>query len=493
MDIEVDVSNGMPYFNMVGMLSMEIKEAKERIRAALKNSGYELKPSRITVNLSPADKRKEGTLFDLPIAFAILKAAGLISQCSFEEMLVIGELGLSGEVKPVNGILPILMMAKRMGFKRCVLPSGNISETEFVKDIEVIPVDNLKQAVRYVINGEKCKVQSDLSVKALKVSENNGPDFSDIHGHRMAKRAAEIAAAGNHNLLMVGPPGSGKSMIAGRISSIMPTLTYEERIGISTIYSVCGLLKDGNAVTKRPYRAPHHTITVQGMTGGGRYPRPGELSLASGGVLFLDELPEFNPLVIDTLRQPLENKKITLVRASGKYEFAADCMLVAAMNPCKCGYYPDRNRCTCTDDEVRKYMGRISGAILDRMDICVEVPRTEYRELIERNNEECSADIRSRVERAVNIQKERYMGTDIRNNASLSSKKTEIYCKLDKSGTELIKRAFDKFKMSTRGYYKILKVARTIADLAGEKDIKREHVQESVIYRTFDAATYGGR
>lgn len=318
-------------------------------------------------------------------------------------------------------------------------------------------------------------------------------DFNEIHGNNMAKRAAEIAAAGNHNLLMSGPPGSGKSMIAGRISSIMPKLSYEEKIEISTIYSVCGLLKESGGVNSRPFRAPHHTITLQGMTGGGRYPKPGEISLANGGVLFLDELPEFNQSVIDALRQPLENKKITLVRASGKYEFAADCMLVAAMNPCKCGFYPDRNRCRCTDDEVRKYMGKISGAILDRIDICVEVPRTEYMELVGKTKEESSCDIRKRVEKAREIQKERYLHTSIRNNSSLTSKQTEEYCVLDNESERIIKSAFEKFRLSTRGYYKLLKVARTIADLECEEKIRRKHIEEAIAYRTFDAITYGGR
>lgn len=489
MDVEADVSRGMPYFNMVGMLSMEVREAKERIRAAVKNSGYEMRPLRITVNLSPADKRKEGTLFDLPIAIAILKAAGCIDENIPEGTLIIGELGLSGEVKPVSGIFPILLMAERMGFKRCILPAGNINETVLVRGIDIVPVETLCQAAEY-FQGKRHRLASQeihIIPEMKKI-----PDFSEVHGHHLAKRAAEIAAAGNHNMLMIGPPGSGKSMIAGCIAGIMPELSYDEKVEISTIYSVCGLLKDGNGITGRPFRSPHHAITVQGMTGGGRYPKPGELSLASGGVLFLDELPEFSPAVIDTLRQPLEERKITLVRASGKYEFASDCMLVAAMNPCKCGYYPDRNICRCSEEDIRKYAGRISGAIFDRIDICVEVPRIEYRDVVEKHAEECSTDIRKRVVKAVEIQRNRYKDISVRNNASLSSSQVEKYCVRTPECETLIKNIFNKMNISMRGYYRILKVARTIADLEGSEIIRSEHIEEAVICKTPDISYIGG-
>lgn len=486
--VEADVTNGMPYFNMVGLLSSEVKEARERVRSALKNSGYRIPAQRITVNLSPADRKKSGSAFDLPIAMAILRAMGMIPEKRLSNTLVIGELGLDGKVKQVKGVLPIVLAAKKEGLSSCIVPICNYKEAIEVDGMKVIPVSNLIHAVSYIING----TEQDIIMQDGNCEDESWgkPDFNNIYGNTAAKRAAEIAAAGNHNLLMIGPPGSGKSTIAAGISGILPDMSREESLEVSGIYSICGLLDDGKCIKNRPFRAPHHTITLQGMTGGGKYPVPGELSLAHKGVLFLDEVTEFSPAVLDTLRQPLEDKRLIITRASGTYIFYADCMVVAAMNPCKCGYYPDRSRCICTDEEVRKYMGRISGAILDRMDICVEVSRINYNELERDCEPESSASVQKRVEAAVRLQKERYKGLNISRNSMLMSKDMDKFCHLNERCKELLKTAFDKLNLSARGYFKILKVARTIADLEGSINIEERHLSEAIIYKTIDKGDY---
>lgn len=485
--VEADVANGMPYFNMVGMLSSEVKEAKERVRSALKNSGYKIPPQRITVNLSPADRKKKGAAFDLPIAIAVLRAMGMIKEKRLKNTLVIGELGLDGKVKPVKGVLPIVLAAKKAGISTCIVPINNYEEAIEVGGMKIIPAENLMQAVSYIMNGLE---QNIIPQYSGKTDIQQAPDFNEIYGNAAAKRAAEIAAAGNHNMLMIGPPGAGKSMIAGRISGILPDISSEESLEVSGIYSICGLLEDGKCIKTRPFRAPHHTITLQGMTGGGKYPVPGELSLAHKGVLFLDEVTEFTPAVLDTLRQPLEDKRLIITRASGTYIFDTDCMVVAAMNPCKCGFYPDRTRCICTDEEVRRYMGRISGAILDRMDICVEVSRVNYNELGRQDIPESSEDIKKRVAEAVELQKERYKGMNISCNSMLSSKDADKFCHLNNRCEDVMKMAFDKLNLSARGYFKILKVARTIADLDGSTDIEERHLSEAIIYKTMDKGYY---
>lgn len=485
--VEADVANGMPYFNMVGMLSSEVKEAKERVRSALKNSGYKIPPQRITVNLSPADRKKKGAAFDLPIAIAVLRAMGMIKERRLKNTLVIGELGLDGKVKPVKGVLPIVLAAKKAGISACIVPLNNYEEAIEVGGMKIIPAANLMQAVSYIMNGLE---QNIIPQYNGKTDIQQVPDFNEIYGNAAAKRAAEIAAAGNHNMLMIGPPGAGKSMIAGRISGILPDVSSQESLEVSGIYSICGLLKDGKCIKTRPFRAPHHTITLQGMTGGGKYPVPGELSLAHKGVLFLDEVTEFTPSVLDTLRQPLEDKRLIITRASGTYTFDTDCMVVAAMNPCKCGFYPDRSRCICTDEEVRRYMGRISGAILDRMDICVEVSRVNYNELGKQDKPESSEDIKKRVVAAVELQKERYKGMNISCNSMLPSKDADKFCHLNNRCEAVMKMAFDKLNLSARGYFKILKVARTIADLDRSIDIEEKHLSEAIIYKTMDKGYY---
>lgn len=482
--VEADITNGMPYFNMVGMLSSEVKEARERVRSALKNSGYRLPPQRITINLSPADRRKEGAAFDLPIAISILRAMGVITEKRLENTLVIGELGLNGDVKSVKGVLPIVLAAKRRGVSSCIVPFSNYREASEVSGIKVIPVRNLSDANAYIMEG--IINNTGRLDKGMLAEVSAVPDFSDIYGNGMAKRAAEIAAAGHHNFLMIGPPGTGKSMLASAIRGILPALTGEESLEVTSIYSICGMLSNGTFIKERPFRAPHHTITRQGMTGGGKYPVPGELSLAHYGVLFLDELAEFNPYVLDTLRQPLEDRKLIITRTTGTYTFNTDCMVVAAMNPCKCGYYPDRSRCTCTESEVRRYLGKISGAILDRMDICVEVPGNDYNELKKKGESEKTAIIQKRVEAAVNIQKERYKSLKVKRNSMLSPKDIDKFCHMDSKCSKMIELAFDKLKLTTRGYLKLLKVARTIADLEGCSNIKERHLSEAIVFKNAD-------
>ncbi len=485
--VEADISDGLPVFDLVGYLGSEVREARERVRISLKNSGYRLPAKRITINLSPADMRKEGTAFDLPIAVSVLVSLGFLTEESLEGTLFIGELSLNGEIKKVNGVLPIVYMAYEQGFKRCIVPACNVREGAVVQGIEVYGAENLVQLAGFLKGSlmiEPCVLKDD-ELKPGK--EPYEVDFSDIVGQELAKRAIEIAACGMHNILLIGPPGSGKTMLARRIPTILPELSFEESLEISKIYSVSGLLDNNQSLIRnRPFRSPHHTITTTALTGGGRFPMPGEISLSHLGVLFLDEFPEFNRNTIEILRQPLEENEITITRLNGTYRYPANLMLCAAMNPCNCGYYPDRNKCRCSLSQVRHYLGKISRPLLDRIDISIEVPQTDYRELKKQGEGETSASIRERIRLARELQYARYEKENIQFNSQLSAKMLDVYCKLEKEEEKIMEEAYNRLHLSARAYHRILKVARTIADLEGEERISTKHLTEAVCYRSMD-------
>ncbi len=491
--VEADISDGLPSFTMVGYLSSEVKEASERIRSALRNSKIPLPPKRITVNLSPADLRKEGNLFDLPIALSVLAALEVIPSKYLEGCLAIGELSLKGEILPVPGVLPVVMHSVQEGVRTVLLPTGNAKEGAVIQEASVIPVATLEECIRHIKGDSQVEpFHMELS-DVFEETKENGPDFSEVHGQKTAKRAVEIAAAAMHNLLLIGSPGAGKSMMAQRIPGILPELTLKESIDITRIYSVAGKLEPHiPLITKRPFCAPHHTISVAGLAGGGKVPKPGMISLAHKGVLFLDELPEFSRQALEVMRQPLEDKKVHIVRVNGSCVFPADFMLVAALNPCPCGYYPDASKCNCTPTEVHRYLGKISGPLLDRMDLCVQVTAPSYGELRQKTTEESSAAIRNRVIRAQKIQKERYEEETFSFNSGLDNRTIETYCKLQAAEERLAQRIFESLQLSARGYHRMLKVARTIADLEGETDIQAEHIREAVFFRVMDKKFWGG-
>lgn len=487
-NVEADVCDGLPLFSMVGYLGAEVKEARERVRIALKNSGYRIPPKHITVNLSPADMRKEGTAFDLAIAIAILAALGVIPQEKIKDSLFIGELSLDGKVSPVNGILPIVYKAKQENFEKCYIPKENSSEGAVVDGILVYGVSSLTQLVK-VLNDEEVMEAVHSNAHALfeKEIQQSDLDFMDVIGQDSLKRAVEISVSGWHHLLMVGPPGVGKTMIASRIPGVMPELTFEESMEITKVYSISGLLSQKEyLMAKRPFRTPHHTITPSALVGGGQNPRAGEVSLSSGGVLFLDELTEFQARTLELLRQPLEEKKMTITRLHGTYEYPANFILIGAMNPCKCGYYPDRNRCQCTEYEIKRYLEKVSGPLLDRMDLCAEAVSLDYRQFGENEKSRSSTEIRENVKRARDIQLKRYEKEKIHFNGELTPSMVKKYCSINKEGKELLESVFEEQKLSARGYHKILKVARTIADLAGEEKILPVHLTESIFFRLND-------
>ncbi|MBQ4522750.1 MAG: YifB family Mg chelatase-like AAA ATPase [Lachnospiraceae bacterium] len=479
--VETDVSDGLPMFEMVGFLNSCVKEAKERVRTAMKNSDFSIPPKRITVNLSPADIRKEGSSYDLPIAISILLSMNKISQKRMEHTLMIGELGLNGTVKKINGVLSVVHLAKECGLKECIVPKENEREASIVNGIKIIAVESLREAYEYLAGF--LDIKPSVFEEDWMVREEEEMDYSEICGQTMAKRAIEIAVAGKHNVLLAGPPGAGKSMMAQRIPTIMPDLSFEESLEITKIYSISGMLKDGGIMKKRPFRSPHHTIPKAALAGGGRIPKVGEITLSHGGVLFLDELLEFDKSVIEVLRQPLEEKKIVINRIYGNFSFPADFMLVAALNPCPCGNYPDMNRCTCTPAMIRRYQGKISQAFLERIDINVEVSAVKFEQLNQKGQEESSRRIKERVEQAIEVQRERYKSETIFYNSQMNGKMVEKYCNLEKTEKELLKSYFEKRKMSVRSYHRVLKVARTIADLSKSEDIKEIHLLEALSYR----------
>lgn len=482
--IEADVSNGLPGYHFVGYLASEVKESQDRVRTAIRNLGLSLPPKKVTINLSPADVRKEGTAFDLGIAVAILMAHGLLQKEPAEQAVFIGELGLDGRVKEIPGVLALTSLAKQFGFSRIYLPKENLMEASVIKDIGLIGVGSLSEVVCMLRGEQAIAERDDKEDHKVQLGLNQyDVDFSEVNGQRVLRRAAEVSAAGMHNLLMIGPAGSGKTMVAKRMPTILPRLSLDECIEISKIYSVSHLLSEKQPlIVKRPFRAPHHSISPQALAGGGSRPKPGEVSLASGGILFLDELPELPQASIEILREPLEERKISISRVYGTVCYPANMQLVAAMNPCRCGFYPDLERCTCTSGQIRRYLSKISKPLLDRMDICVEASAVTYDEISVRGENETSAQIRERVEKARVIQAERFAGMSIRCNGEMSGKQVQMFCNINNEESRFMKHIFEEMRLSARMYDKILKVARTTADLDGRKEIEHQDLCEAISY-----------